>query len=408
MSSPSYFDIADFMPHGMCYLWRPDILWTSVISDVVTGLAYFSITAAVVIFVRKRKDLPYPWFFLLSGSVIFLACGMSHIISAIVIWEPIYGVSAIAKAITAVTSLATGIVIWLVLPFFLKLPSPAMLEKKNQALQDSLNKLNMAQVSLVESEKMASLGGLVAGVAHEINTPIGVAITAVSHLIDSTNELADNFINNKITRSNFAHYTEDAKNSAAMISTNLNRSANLVKSFKLVAVDQASENLRQYDVEIYCQDILNSLQPALKSMHCQVELSCDDNITLWGDPAVLTQILTNLVMNSLTHAFKNTKDCQIGIKVSVTGHHLKLDYTDNGSGISLENSEKVFEPFFTTKRGKGSSGLGLHIVFNLVTQSLKGTIECLCIPDGGAAFTLLFPLDIRGETEGIKSIPPFN
>jgi len=221
MSSPSYFDIADFMPHGMCYLWRPDILWTSVISDVVTGLAYFSITAAVVIFVRKRKDLPYPWFFLLSGSVIFLACGMSHIISAIVIWEPIYGVSAIAKAITAVTSLATGIVIWLVLPFFLKLPSPAMLEKKNQALQDSLNKLNMAQVSLVESEKMASLGGLVAGVAHEINTPIGVAITAVSHLIDSTNELADNFINNKITRSNFAHYTEDAKNSAAMISTNL-------------------------------------------------------------------------------------------------------------------------------------------------------------------------------------------
>ena len=117
------------MPHGMCYLWQLYILWTSVISDVLIALAYFSITAAVIVFVSKRDDLPYPWFFILAGSIIFLACGTSHLISAIVIWEPIYGISSIVKAITALASVATGIVIWFVLPFFLKLASPAMHEK---------------------------------------------------------------------------------------------------------------------------------------------------------------------------------------------------------------------------------------------------------------------------------------
>ena len=118
------------MPHGMCYLWQADILWTSVISDVLIALAYFSVTAAVIVFVKKREDLPYPWFFLLVGSVVFITCGTSHLVSAIVIWEPIYGISAVVKAITALASVATGIVIWFVLPFFLRLPSPSMLEKK--------------------------------------------------------------------------------------------------------------------------------------------------------------------------------------------------------------------------------------------------------------------------------------
>ncbi|WP_456114957.1 hypothetical protein [Shewanella psychropiezotolerans] len=122
MSSVTFFNNETFMPHGMCYLWQPGILWTSLISDVVTALAYFSITIAVIVFVRNRKDLPYPWFFLLAGSVIFLACGISHLTNAMVIWEPIYGISSIVKVITAVALLTTGVVIWFLLPFFLNLP----------------------------------------------------------------------------------------------------------------------------------------------------------------------------------------------------------------------------------------------------------------------------------------------
>lgn len=130
------------MPHGMCYLWQADILWTSVISDVSTALAYYSITIAVIFFVKKREDLPYPWFFILVGSVIFLACGTSHLISAIVIWQPIYGVSAIVKAITALSSVVSGILIWFVIPFFLSIPSPTTLELRVKKRTAELAKSN--------------------------------------------------------------------------------------------------------------------------------------------------------------------------------------------------------------------------------------------------------------------------
>jgi len=395
MTTSTFFDSNDFMPHGMCYLWRADILWTSVISDVLTALAYFSITAAVIVFVKKRQDLPYPWFFLLAGSVIFLACGTSHLVSAIVIWEPIYGVSAIVKAITATTSVATGIIIWLVLPFFLNLPSPSMLEKKNIALQDSLNKLNIAQTSLIESEKMAAIGGLVAGVAHEINTPLGISITAVSHLVETTDKLAKHFELNQVSRKELSNYLAEAKLSAELISNNLQRSANLVTNFKLVAVDHSNTNLYLYEVKKYTNIILSSLQSELKNKKCHLTLTCNDEIALWGDPSVLTQIITNLVMNSITHAFENTETRNIDIEITTTEQFLVLNYKDSGCGIKEADKDKVFEPFFTTRRDKGSSGLGMHIVFNLVTQSLKGTINCVSNLGKGTEFTLKFPADTR-------------
>ena len=393
--SSTFFSNNDFMPHGMCYLWQADILWTSVISDVLIALAYFSVTAAVIVFVKKREDLPYPWFFLLVGSVVFITCGTSHLVSAIVIWEPIYGISAIVKAITALASVATGIVIWFVLPFFLRLPSPSMLEKKNQALQDSLNKLNLTQISLVESKKMASLGGLVAGVAHEINTPLGISITAVSHLIETTDELSKHFILNQVSRKELDRYLEEAKISTCLINANLQRSADLVSNFKLVAVDQSNKNLRLYKVKTYTNKILSSLQSVLKEKQCTLSLICADDITLWGDPSVLTQIITNLVMNSIIHGFEDTNNRNINIEMTTSGQFLLLNYIDSGSGIKDEDRKRIFEPFFTTKRNKGNSGLGMHIVFNLVTQSLKGTIDCVSELGHGAQFILKFPFDTR-------------
>jgi len=395
MDSSSFFSHENFMPHGMCYLWQADILWTSVISDVLTALAYFSITTAVVIFVKKRKDLPYPWFFLLAGSVIFLACGTSHLISAIVIWEPIYGISSIVKAITALTSVATGIVIWYVLPFFLALPSPAMLENKNQALKDSLDKLKIAQKSLVESEKMASLGGLVAGIAHEINTPVGVSITASSHLWEETTSINNKHINEKMTNRDLSSYLDEAKESASLISSNLARAAKLITSFKQVAVDQSNKEVRTYKIKEYIDEVLQSIRPKFKNKNIIVAVSCDDNLSVHGDPGALSQIITNFVINSLIHGFENITSGNIDINITCKQGMIVFVYTDSGIGIGEEHIGKIFDPFFTTKQGKGGTGLGLHIVYNLVVQSLKGSIS---FNDGftqGSQFILEFPIDIH-------------
>jgi len=391
MTSSSFFTNENFMPHGMCYLWQPNILWTSVISDVLTALAYFSITAAVVMFVKRRHDLPYPWFFLLAGSVIFLACGTSHLISAIVIWEPIYGVSSIVKAITATTSVATGIVIWFILPFFLKLPSPSMLEKKNEALQDSLDKLNLAQKSLVESEKMASLGGLVAGVAHEINTPIGIGITASSHLSEETILINDKYANSQMTNKNLSSYLEEVKESSVLISSNLARAAKLIMSFKQVAVDQSSKDIRTYNIKEYTDEVLQSLTPKFKTTNIELTLSCEDDLSVTGEPGAFAQIITNLIVNSIVHAFDDNAAGNIDINITCQKDVVRFVYTDSGKGIHTEHQNKIFEPFFTTKRGQGGSGLGLHIVYNLVVQSLHGSIKLNSEVTQGSQFIIEFP-----------------
>ncbi len=382
------------MPHGMCYLWQPEILWTSVISDVLTALAYFSITAAVIVFVKKRHDLPYPWFFLLAGSVIFLACGTSHLISAIVIWKPIYGISSIVKAITAITSVVTGIVIWFVLPFFLKLPSPAILEQKNQELQDYLDKLSQAQKSLVESEKMASLGGLVAGIAHEINTPIGIGITASSHLSEETILFNNKYIKEKITKNNLSLYLETAKESTDLISSNLARAAQLITIFKQVAVDQSSRDIRIYNIKKYTREVLQSLKPKFKQTNIAVNVRGDDDLSVNGEPGAFFQIITNFVINSLIHGFDNIDSGSIDIEITCQQDMVRFVYTDSGKGIDEEHTDKVFEPFFTTKRGKGGTGLGLHIVYNLVVQSLKGNIEYNDKYNEGSQFIIEFPVDV--------------
>jgi len=399
MASSSFFSHEEFMPHGMCYLWQPDILWTSVISDVLTALAYFSITTAVVIFVKKRHDLPYPWFFLLAGSVVFLACGTSHLISAIVIWEPIYGISSIVKAITALTSVATGIAIWFVLPFFLKLPSPAMLEKKNHALKDSLDQLNLAKNSLVESEKMASLGSLVAGVAHEINTPIGIGITASSHLSDETVLINNKYISQKMTNRDLSSYLDEANESTSLISSNLARAAKLITSFKQVAVDQSNRDVRTYEVKRYIGEVLHSLKPKFKHTNIIVKVNCDDNLVVHGDAGAFSQIITNLVINSLIHAFENIASGNIEINIMHKQDMIIFTYTDSGKGIDEKHSSKIFDPFFTTKQGKGGTGLGLHIVYNLVVQSLKGSILFNDKFNQGSQFIIEFPIDVHNKNE---------
>ena len=275
----------------------------------------------------------------------------------------------------------------------------AELQEANLALQESLEIVRKAQEQLVQSEKMAALGGLVAGVAHEINTPVGIGVTAASHLRDRTIEIQQAYESGPMKRSEFNGYLKVAIESTDMILGNLQRAADQVKSFKQVAVDQTSDEKRVFRLNNYIQGILLNLHPKLKRTHHEVVVTCPEDFELESYPGAFSQILTNLVMNSLIHGFEHTDHGTMLIDVTIQPdeRRLALHYRDNGRGMAEEERQKIFEPFFTTKRSQGGTGLGLHIVYNLVTRRLNGTIRCESAPNEGASFLIEMPLTNKPE-----------
>lgn len=269
------------------------------------------------------------------------------------------------------------------------------LQEKNQQLAATLKQLQTTQNKLVESEKMASLGGLVAGVAHEINTPIGISITAASLLAEKSTAFLQTYQRGKMKRSQLEKFLDTAMQSSTMVLSNLHRAADLIQSFKQVAVDQSTEEQRQVNLKQYLSEILISLKPKLRTTHHQIEIRGDETVSLQTYPGALYQIITNLVINSLTHAYSPQDAGYLLFDIKQEGEEIVLTYTDDGKGIPPENLSKIFEPFFTTKRGHGGTGLGLHIVYNIVTQKLKGTIECESQVDAGTSFIIKLP-SLRG------------
>jgi len=391
MNETSFFDYEQYMPHGMCYLWKPEVLWVSVISDVLTALAYFSITIAVIVFVKKRHDLPYPAFFILVGSIIFLACGTSHLISAIVVWHPIYGISAISKAITAITSVLSGIIIWQLLPFFLSYPSPSMLAKKNAELTASLDKLQAAQSHIIETEKMAAMGSLVAGIAHELNTPIGICITATS----STEEVIDDVREKKLTSKIVNDTFNQLSDYLALISRNLTRSVNLIDIFKEVAVEFPLQHQEPFNLEVFLTDIVATLKNKYITSSFTVNLICNEKIWINSHSSLFIHIFSNLTTNTIIHGFNQNTNGEINITVAESNDGgLRITYSDNGKGMTDSQVEHIFEPFFTSKRGQGGPGLGMTIVYNTVSK-LNGNIQCTSKLGEGTTFIIELPCELQ-------------
>lgn len=268
----------------------------------------------------------------------------------------------------------------------------ARLLEANRALEESLATLKMTQEQLIQSEKMAALGGLVAGVAHEINTPIGVGVTTASYLELKTRELAGLFAAGSARRSDLEKYMNTAIEASTLILNNLNRAANLVKSFKQVAVDQAAEKYRRFNLHEYIHQVLLSLHPSYKKTSHQITIKCPEELSLYSDPGAFSQIITNLVTNSLIHGFEGIEEGRIVMEFSVLEDRLLFRYSDNGIGMQAKDVKRIFDPFFTTKRSRGGSGLGMHIVYNLVTRSLDGKIACDSAPGQGIRFTVTIPL----------------
>ena len=266
------------------------------------------------------------------------------------------------------------------------------LQSKNEELQTSLKTLHKTQEQLVQSQKMAALGRLVAGIAHEINTPVGVGITAASFFERKSQEVAELYTTARLPRSQFEAYLHLAADCATTVLTNLQKVAKLIQNFKQVAIDQNSEDQRRIHLKSYLTTIFISLRARYAPFRHQLVFNCPDDLYVTISPDILLQILSNLLENSLLHGFHQHQSGAIKIDIRQQEHTLLLDYHDNGQGMIEEQREKVFDPFFTTRRAQGAVGLGMHIVYNLITQTLGGTIECQSKPEQGTTFLMTLPL----------------
>ncbi|WKY44327.1 ATP-binding protein [Eubacteriaceae bacterium ES2] len=257
----------------------------------------------------------------------------------------------------------------------------------NEQLYKQNEKIKKMQNYLIESEKMTALGELVAGVTHEINTPIGVGITASTHLSDVVTDLSKALKNHDLPF-DISPYLEDIQVATAIIDKNLNRAGKLIHSFKNLSVDQSNEPKRKFYVEEYLQEILITLSPSLKKTNIQIAVQCDEKLTINGYPGAFAQIITNLVMNSITHAYDEKTPGTIRIKLESACDVILLTYSDDGKGISPEILKKIYDPFFTTRRGRGGTGLGLSVVYSIVTQQFEGTIKCQSVLGSGTTFII--------------------
>ncbi|MDR0577890.1 MAG: sensor histidine kinase [Candidatus Accumulibacter sp.] len=265
------------------------------------------------------------------------------------------------------------------------------LQQSNQQLLEALTDLKNATDQIVESEKFAALGSLVAGIAHEVNTPLGIGVTAASYLEETVVALAKAFEAGTMRKSDLAAFIATARETARIILANLNRAASLVQSFKRIAVDQTDEVRQTIALAAYLKDIIVSLTPRLKKTRIRVTIDCPENLRVITMPGGLSQILTNFVTNSLLHGFEPDAEGGIVITARAREDAVVLVYTDDGQGIPPDHLHRVFEPFFTTKRGQNGSGLGLSLVYNIVTRNLKGQIEVASAPGKGTSFTITLP-----------------
>lgn len=265
-------------------------------------------------------------------------------------------------------------------------------EERTIALEENLLELKQTHDKLSEAEKFASLGRLVAGISHEINTPIGIAVTASSLASDKIKSTAEKYKNQHLTRREFESAFSDMEKGMQLVSSNLDRASKLIAEFKSASVVTSNEQRQCFDLKEHIDISVGTLKGLLDEHDVEIHVKCRSNISVIQDPNAMSQILINLIVNSIKHAFKQVSTKRIDIIIEVINGYIMMDYLDSGIGLNKEVTEKIFEPFFTTNRNAGGTGLGMHIVYNLITQSLHGDIVIVSTEEkGGAYFRISFP-----------------
>ncbi|NNM52350.1 MAG: HAMP domain-containing histidine kinase [Pseudomonadales bacterium] len=278
------------------------------------------------------------------------------------------------------------------------------LREANRSLQNVVDELQRAQKQLVQSEKLAALGQLVAGVAHELGTPLGNALLIATSIEEQDRSFQSRAETGNISRIEFMSLLDTHQQSLDLLVRSLNRAASLISSFKQIAVDQISDQRRSFPLERTIHETITSMEPTYRKFHVRISLDIESDILMDSYPGALIQIFSNFINNTVLHAFDHIIEPNIHIAAHRQGDQVMITFTDNGTGIPQENLKRLFEPFFTTRMGNGGTGLGLHICYNLVTATLGGEISVASTLGQGTTFTLILPLIAPRHAEKSLSV----
>ena len=277
----------------------------------------------------------------------------------------------------------------------------AELERANDDLSHALQTLQRTQHDLLAAEKMASLGSLVAGIAHELNTPIGNSLLASTALGDRVNEFEAMLGGGTLRRSALSAYNDEVKLASGLISSSLNKAANLIASFKQIAVDQTNDQRREFNLLAVVLDTTATYSPRLRRANCGTAFDVPPELVLDSYPGGFYQIFNNLINNALAHAFEHMEHGTITVRAQeLAGGMVEILFSDNGAGMPDEVRRHVFDPFFTTKMGRGGTGLGMNIVYNIVTGVLGGRVSVASQPGHGTAVRIVIPRSSPVRAQG--------
>jgi PAS domain S-box-containing protein len=266
------------------------------------------------------------------------------------------------------------------------------MRKAKDAAEAALRNLRETQNSLIEAEKLAALGRLVAGVAHEVNNPVGISLTVASSLERKTALFTAEVERGDLRRSRLTEFLETSRDASSQLVANLNRAAELIQSFKQVAADRNYSDQRTFDLGDLTEQVVMSLRPGLRKHHLTLTVDCQPNLTMNSYPGPYGQVLTNLFLNSVAHAFPDGRPGAVDIQVRESGKDdVEILFSDNGCGMSLDVRRRAFDPFFTTRRDQGGTGLGLHIVYSIVTNRLGGRLDLDSEPGKGTRIQIILP-----------------
>jgi len=272
------------------------------------------------------------------------------------------------------------------------------LRASKEKAEGALLELNAAQQNLIDAERLAALGGLVAGVAHEVNNPIGISLTVASSFARRAEVFeAELKSDTGLRRSQLEDFVRTSRDAAQQLVANLHRAGELIQSFKQVAVDRSHAERRQFNLSEATDQIVASLRPALKKASITLSVEVPDSLVIDGYPGSYGQILTNLFLNAANHAFADGRSGAITISAKARGNDdVEIIFADNGAGMTPDVQRQAFDPFFTTRRNEGGTGLGLHIVYNLVTQQLGGRMMLDSRLGQGTTFRIIMPRAAKG------------